>query len=238
MRHKEECLSIVVEAVRPHTRPVFQKPIVGHWTGARDMKYRLMALAFPVIALLPMAAQEYPGIEFFVGGSVASTNVIGRESAAGWQINTAFNPHRRLRLVGDFGEQSQKTSLKWQGQPLTIRNYQILFGPEFTLRRERLTWFAHPLAGMAAAEFATPTNQVPANDFGFASELGGGLDVNVNQVFAIRVFQLDYVLSHMHAEDPTISALKPSDLPPLSDWQSGVRVGFGIVIRLDHHEAR
>jgi hypothetical protein len=64
------------------------------------------------------------------------------------------------------------------------------------------------------------------------------VDVTLIRFLALRVFQLDYVLSHMHQENPSISALRPSDLPPLSDWQHSVRVGFGIVVRLAHREAQ
>jgi hypothetical protein len=202
------------------------------------MQYRLIMLGVVLVSFVPVWAQEYPSIEFFVGGSVASTDVIGRNNAAGWQINTAFNPNQRLRLVGDFGGQPQNTNIKWQGQQITIRNYQVLFGPEFTLRRQRLTWFAHPLAGVAAAQFAARSGDVPATDYGFATEFGGGVDVTLSRLLALRVFQVDYILSQMHQENPSISALRPGDLPPLSDWQHSVRVGFGIVVRLAHREAQ
>ena len=202
------------------------------------MTYRFIALGVLLVSLVPVWAQEYPVVEFFGGGSLASTNVVGRETVAGWQTSAAFNPHQRLRLVGDFGGQHQNTTIRWNGQPITLRNYQLLFGPEFTLRRERLTWFAHPLIGVAAGHFATPSGDIPAVDFGFATELGGGAEVNVSRAFAIRVFQFDYILSHMHPENPTISALRPSDLPSLPNWQHTIRLGFGIVVRIGNRPAK
>lgn len=190
----------------------------------------LMLLGIVLVSYLPVRAQDYPHIEFFGGGSLNNANIVGRENFTGWQISAAFNPHQRVRLIGDFGGQHEDTNITWQGQPIVIRNYQVLFGPQFTWRRKRVTWFAHPLFGVGAAHFVTPSGDVPATDFGFATAVGGGADVNVGRLFAIRVFQADYVLSHLSPQLPGISPLA-KDLPPLNDWQRSFRVGFGVVVR-------
>lgn len=200
------------------------------------MRRLLTLVAILLGACLPTKAKEYPQIEFFGGGSLDNANIVGRENLVGWQIAAAFNPHRHLRLIGDFGGQNHDTSITWQGQPITLRNYQVLFGPQFTLRREKVTWFAHPLFGVAAAHFATPSGSIPATDFGFATALGGGADLNLGRWFAFRV-QTDYVLSHLRPDQPSISPLATS-LPPLSDWQHSFRLGFGLVVRFAYREAK
>jgi len=201
------------------------------------MKRCLFVLGVLLVPYLPVRAQEYPGIEFFGGGSLDNANIVGRENFSGWQISAAFNPRRHVRLIGDFGGQYHDTNITFQGQRITIRNYQVLFGPQFTWRSKRTTWFAHPLFGVAAAHFATPSGDIPAVDFGFATALGGGVDVNLGRLFAIRVFQTDYVLSHMRPDLPSISPLA-GQLPNLSDWQHSFRLGFGVVVRLAMHDGR
>lgn len=194
----------------------------------------LLLLGVLLVSHLPVRAQEFPHIEFFGGGSLNNSIIVSRENFIGWQISAAFNPHRRVRLIGDFGGQYQDTNITWQGQPITIRNYQFVMGPQFTWRGKRVTWFAHPLFGVAAAHFVTPAEQVPATDFGFATALGGGADVSVGKFFAIRVFQADYLLSHLSPQLPSISPLA-KDLPPLSNWQHSFRLGFGVVFRFAHN---
>lgn len=125
-------------------------------------------------------SREYPGGEFFGGASFSTADVAGRENFVGWQISAAGNPYRHMRLVGDFGGQSRRTNLTFEGQRVRIHNYQLLWGPQFTWRRERMTLFTNTVLGVAASHYVTGSSDpahpenVLAVDFGFATALGGG----------------------------------------------------------------
>lgn len=100
-----------------------------------------------------------------------------------------------------------------------VRRYTYMFGPEFSYRgNERVRPFAHALFGFAKTDihkididwsmqetYQYYYDEAPryyyreGNTTGsfsgtsFAMALGGGLDVNVNDKFAIRLFQIDYI---------------------------------------------
>jgi hypothetical protein len=194
-------------------------------------------LAIILLLTFPMCAQEYPGGEFFGGGSYASADVGGRENFFGWQISAAANPHRRMRLVGDFGGQNRRTNITFEGHRATLKNYQALWGPQFTWRGNRTTLFTNTVFGVAAAHFVTPSGDpahpenVLAVDFGFAMALGGGVDLNVGRRFAIRVFQADYVLTHLHPDQPSLSPIS-GQLTNIGNWQHNFRLGFGLVVKV------
>ena len=65
------------------------------------------------------------------------------------------------------------------------------FGPRLNYRSDRINAFTHFLAGGARLKVGS------TSDTGFAMVLGGGVDVQVNQRIAIRVFQTDYVLERI-----------------------------------------
>jgi opacity protein-like surface antigen len=66
-----------------------------------------------------------------------------------------------------------------------------LFGPRIVLHRGKAEPFVHALFGGARGYYKIPTAEVTDNAFAFA--LGGGLDVKVNNNFAIRAAQVDYL---------------------------------------------
>lgn len=99
-----------------------------------------------------------------------------------------------------------------------VQRYTYLFGPEFSYRgSSKIRPFAHALFGFSSADLKninvdwTNLDQYSyyegsSTDYfyegnvtgsfsntGFAMALGGGLDINVNDKFAIRVAQLDYL---------------------------------------------
>ena len=210
----------------------------------------MVLLGIMLLLGFPLSAQTYPGGEFFGGASFASANVGGRADFFGWQISAAANPLRCLRLVGDFGGQHRLSNLTYQGQRITLTNYQVLFGPQWTRRSRRTTLFANTVAGVAATHYGIPsgTLMVPAGalpaeaavvavDFGFATSLGAGMDVNTGRFFAIRVFQADYVLTHLSHDLPQLSLIR-DQLPNIGHWQHSFRLGFGLVFKLGQRSGR
>ena len=185
----------------------------------------------------PSISHEYPGGEFFGGASFSNTDVSGRSNSFGWQISAAGNPYRRMRLVGDFGGQSRTTNLIAEGQRVRVKTYQLMWGPQFTWRKQRTTLFTNTVLGVAAAHYVTSSGDsahpenVLAVDFGFATALGGGVDVNVGRHIAIRVLQADYILTHLKPDLPQFSPIL-QQVPSVGNWQNNFRLGFGLVVKV------
>lgn len=183
------------------------------------------------------SSHEYPGGEFFGGASFSNTDVAGRSNSFGWQISAAGNLYHYMRLVGDFGGQARQTNLISEGQRVRVKTYQLLWGPQFTLRRQRMTLFTNGVFGVAAAHYVTSSSDsahpenVLAVDYGFAMALGGGVDVNVGRHVAIRVFQADYILTHLRPDEPQFSPIL-QQVPSVGNWQNNFRLGFGLVVKV------
>jgi hypothetical protein len=197
----------------------------------------IAAILMCLILSTATLAQEYPGGEFFGGASFSNTDVSGRNNSFGWQISAAGNPYRRMRLVGDFGGQTRRTNLIADGQRVRVQTYQLMWGPQFTWRRQRTTFFTNTVMGVAAAHYVTSSGDsahpenVLAVDFGFATALGGGVDVNAGRHFAIRLFQADYILTHLRPDLPQFSPIL-QQVPSVGNWQNNFRLGFGLVVKV------
>jgi peptidoglycan-associated lipoprotein len=74
-----------------------------------------------------------------------------------------------------------------------------MVGPQVTWRANRFAPFAHALFGLARER--TGMNGVdfisPQTDSGFATTLGGGLDLAVTRGLAVRVIETDYLRSEV-----------------------------------------
>ncbi len=197
------------------------------------MRHLVFIAGLMLVFSMPACAQSYPGGEIFTGFSYSTAQVSARDNYFGWQISFGINPRRYVRLVGDFGGQYRESGIVFQGQTATLRNYQLLWGPEFTRRNSRATLFGHTLFGVAATHLTTPSGDPahPQNvisiNYGFAMGFGGGVDLNVGNHLAIRVFQADYIPTHLKPEP-----LLVVQLPPSGSWQHNFRVGVGVVLKI------
>lgn len=154
-------------------------------------------------------AQETPKAELFGGYAYAGSGSNGFDTSVAGNFNNWFG------LVADFG--GQYTRLDDQGFTEKIRTHTILFGPRISLRRnKRVIPFVHALFGVS--HLKTETNEfgplLSFSDTSFAMALGGGLDVPINDRFAIRAFQADYLRTSF-----------------FDDTQSKGRISVGIVLR-------
>ena len=151
------------------------------------------------------AADEFPKAEVFGGFSVlsVSNSDIGtdRWNALGFQAAVAGNITKSFGIVGDFGGQYKDSA----------HVYEYMGGPRFTARMKKASVFAHALFG--GATIGGGTDSVSEN--GFAMGFGGGVDVNANKHFAIRLIQFDWVPVHMSG----------------TWFNNQVRFGFGIVFK-------
>lgn len=156
-------------------------------------------------------AQDYPRVEVFGGYSYVHSNFAGTGlNFNGGSGSIAVNVTQVIGLVGDFGGYHNNTS------GVSTNNFTYLFGPKFAYRgNERVTPYFHVLLGgiHASSSFGT----VSASSNAFALAIGGGLDAKVAPHIAIRVAQIDYLLTKLQDDK--------------DDRQNNVRVSAGIVFR-------
>lgn len=150
------------------------------------MKKALVITCLVCLASIAGMAQDVPKAEVFGGYTWAGGNFHG------WNTSVTGNVNNWLGVSADF-------SGHYGTEPdgiIVIKQdaHSFLFGPRVMLRRKRFSPFAYALFGATRFhESATISGQkLSASDTGFSSALGVGLDVTVNDGFAIRAFQIDY----------------------------------------------
>jgi opacity protein-like surface antigen len=155
----------------------------------------LLALCLPLAA----SAQEVaPKVEIFGGYSYMRDDTIGGVNAHGFNTSLAGNITKHVGIVGEFSRFTGSRSLPVPSTPILV-NVDVnvltyLFGPRIVLHRGKAEPFVHALLGGARENAEFPGRPVfPITDNAFAFALGGGLDVKVNDNFAIRVAQIDYL---------------------------------------------
>jgi opacity protein-like surface antigen len=158
----------------------------------------LLALCLPLAASAQEAA---PKVEIFGGYSYlrADTGNTGLDSvnAHGFNTSLAGNITKHVGIVGEFSRftiSESFTSPIFGNTNVDSSALTYLFGPRITLRRGKAEPFVHALLGGAREKDRGSSRFiVTATDNAFAFALGGGLDVKVNDNFAIRVAQVDYL---------------------------------------------
>lgn len=185
------------------------------------------------------ASPAFPIIEFSSGFSMAHSDLGGPANMTGWHITFGMSPRRWLRLIGDFSHQEiTSDKITYNGVRSRIKDSEFTWGPQFVYRRHpRVEPFAHSLFGVAARHYTVPSSTGPggpdvfAHDFGFATVLGGGVDLKVHRAVALRLIQADVSLEHRNWVDapytPTIA-----QLPASGNWQARPRISCGVVVRL------
>ncbi len=156
------------------------------------------------------AAQETPQAELFGGYSYAGGNFHG------WHASIAGNVNKWFGLAADFTGH-HGGAIDEDGFDERQRVYSYHFGPRFSVRRKRVTAFAHALVGASSlkARLTAPGQRFEFDDTGFSFVLGGGLDIRVHDRLSIRAFQLDYLRSRFFGET-----------------EARGRLAFGLVLRL------
>jgi opacity protein-like surface antigen len=158
------------------------------------MRRAFLLVAVVLSVSFSALGQETPKAELFGGYAYAGSGSNGFDASIAGNVNDWFG------VVGEVG--GQYSTLHDQGFTEKIRSHSFLFGPRFSARQKRVVPFVHALFGVSNVK--TETNEfgplVSFSDTSFAMALGGGLDVKVNDRFAIRVVQIDYVQTHFFGE--------------------------------------
>ncbi len=166
---------------------------------------KLAAVLYGLVFLCSLSAwaqesREFPKAEVFGGFSVLRYWESDNPTIKGFQASATGNLHKNIGVVADFGGQFISGNSLWE----------YMFGPQFSVRRSRATFFTHALAGGHNADGGS--NQ-------FTLGFGGGLDVNINDRAALRVVQFDWMPVRLVGRNGT-------------EWYKMLfRFGFGIVIK-------
>jgi opacity protein-like surface antigen len=171
------------------------------------MRRFILAAVGLLVLSAPSWAQEYnyPKAEVFGGFSISRTGISSTDPISGlttsvsdsfwgWQASVNGNVQKHLGFVGDFGGQYKNIA------GIGMSNYQFMFGPQISMRHERVTPFVHALFGATrtSASITDPLSgaTIAASSTGLGLGMGGGLDVNVSHKLALRVPQFDWTPMH------------------------------------------
>jgi opacity protein-like surface antigen len=157
------------------------------------------------LAVPALAQSETPKADVFGGYAYTNLdgqNVLDRQGAHGFGLSVTGNLNRYLGLTGEVSTGWGKVRQTIPGTGINVNldvdyNTQTyLFGPRLHMRSEKVTVFGHALFG--AARIGADLPSIPGLDLSFsetkfAMGYGGGVDYNINDKFAIRAFQADYV---------------------------------------------
>jgi len=198
----------------------------------------IAALRIAAVAQFPGERPEpttltYPRLELFGGGTYGYTDLFNsgeRGNLYGWNASLGLNANKWLGFVFDASGLYGNSKI-----PVTVpapfptcppfcpnsidtfdvktRNYNYLFGVQFSRRREghRVTPFAEALFGHSALRGTVPGFAEVSGGLGLVG--GAGADYEINKRFALRI-KADYFQTRM-----------------FSKKQDNLQVSFGIVIR-------
>ena len=191
-------------------------------------------------------SQTYPVGEAYVGFTMLNNEYgTDRQNSPGVQFGFGYNLTRNLRLLADIGAETHATKIVWtNGRRASADSYQILFGPELTIRsKPSVTPFFHGLAGVAFRNYAVPTGNwvcsvyscyetsfSVARETGFATAVGAGIDWHFHPIMSFRVVQFDWLRTHLSRDNASFSPIQ-GQLPTLAGWQNNYRFSAGIIFR-------
>ena len=164
-------------------------------------------------------AQDQPKAELFGGYSFARINpgqgLQGDNLPKGWHASVAGNLNHWFGIAGDisgnYGHPDFGTGIK-----VDTKVHTYTFGPRISFRgNERVTPFVHAMFGGAHLSGSSI-----ASEIAFAMNFGGGVDARINDHFAVRVGQIDYILTRF---DGPVTGTNAN--------QNNFRFSTGIVIR-------
>jgi hypothetical protein len=147
-------------------------------------------IALPALLFLlplPAMAQNTPEAEVFGG---YSTYLSVSQTMRGWNTSASANFNGFLGIKGDFsGFYKSENGLR-------LRLHTLMVGPQLSYRRNRSTVpFVHALFGVAHA--IAGFQDLDYSRSSFAMSFGGGMDWVVRKSVAIRVIQVDVMVTYL-----------------------------------------
>ncbi len=165
------------------------------------MRTFILLAAVLILISIPTMAQITPQAEIFGGYSIVPDAGI-EQILHGWNTSVNGNINNWLGIKGDFsGHYTTRGGVK-------VRLHTLTFGPQLSYRKnQKVVPFFHALfgGGWASAGFEGASYSRSA----FAMNIGGGLDWVAHKNCAVRVIQLDLLVTRFGPDastDPRISA--------------------------------
>lgn len=153
-------------------------------------------------AVTALSAQNRPKAEVCGGYSPFHPFEEGVSDLNGWALGAAGYVNEWMGIAGEVASNYTSTTVSDAalGVPPTkvdLTATTFLVGPRFAYRSEKLAAFFQTMVGGLRVSGSAP---VPEADVGltvsktvFAYSLGGGIDVDLNGRFAVRVGQVDWI---------------------------------------------
>jgi len=184
----------------------------------RTKLYLMLAIALFLLGGTALAQEEPPKAEVFGGFSYMRT--AGNTNVNGWTAQATFNLKSIVGLAADFGGNYQ-TKSDATGRP-SANVFTFMFGPQVADRTGKITGFAHALFGGARVGkgFALGKGGVSATSTNFAMMFGGGVDANINEKLAVRIFQVDYEI------------IRANNAINVKEARNNFRLAVGIVYKI------
>jgi len=171
------------------------------------MRKAVVVAGLLVLLPLSLVGQEgpgpYPAPKAEVFGAYSLVHLEGTDMN-GWNFSLAGNVNNNLGIVADSsGHYSTESSETILGNAESkLRFHSFLAGPRVTERRYKwISPFAHILVGFTRVNAKLTLSGNPATAgttqddvSGFATALGGGIDITNDDRFFIRLIQADYFL--------------------------------------------
>jgi opacity protein-like surface antigen len=224
-----------------------------HQKESSTMKKILLVLVAVALCAIPALAQDTPKAEFFAGYQYVrfSPNLTGNPSVSmnGGGGSILYNVSPMFGLKAEFTGVTvgDATIYNTAGTALLKRSFNMftyMFGPQITFRKSpKVAPFAHLLFGGAYANTyaniaATGASGTTASLSGegsknaFAMAFGAGIDVNVHKNIAIRLGQVDYLMTRFSEREIIQGATLGSYIGGKEiNNQSNFRYAAGIVFK-------
>lgn len=173
------------------------------------MKRFLVLILFVGLFSIPLVAQDYPKAEVFGGYQYLHLGNGADINANGWNASLTGNFNSWFGVAADFNGAYKTIS------GVDAKVYSYAGGPVVNLNSGgKVNPFVHALFGGAHASASlSGVGSDSAN--GFTMMLGGGADVKLNQLLAVRLIQADWVYYRFSGDSES----------------HNVRISTGIVLR-------
>jgi hypothetical protein len=213
------------------------------------MKTLLFSLAVLLVSL-PVAAQDHPRMELFLGYSALVTPSdeavitdgfdtvrVKRETAFvnGWNASLAVNANSWLGFVGDFSghygpvDYNASDSINNLTFGTRTRVHQYMVGPQFSRRGDSTRLFVRALIGAVTVKQSVSIEDLNINETetGLAVGAGGGLDIRINDRLSWRAVQADYFWYRFGQPKLIVNGAQISN----STTQNNFRISTGLIFK-------
>ena len=185
----------------------------------------LLGLLF-VSSVVVNAQEKAPTPQVEVGFTYGFARVNPGGNAADFTQNggsgqVEYNINRVVGLVADLGAYHNGEINGFQVDNTT---FTYLFGPRFNWRMSRFTPYVQTLVG--GARFSAsydPTMAAPpvaGHQNGFATAIGGGLDIALTHSISLKPIQLEYLMTQV-----------PLPFSQINHTENNLRYSAGVVLR-------